>query len=233
MAVHHGGRGPGHTSRWPKAAGPPSPSIQLSASTVAEDAATNTVIGALSVVNHPSGSSGWTFAITSQTPSGKLNISSANLRTNAALDYEANPTLSVTITASKSAQSDIVQVLTISVTNVLEVTLGTLSLSATSYATSAPASGTINGASSGSIIAATGLPAGLTIDGPNRTWAWDGTGAISTGNLTLTETHVDGANSPNATVIAWSITNVVHDGHLLADNNDHLTADNGDYLLAA
>jgi hypothetical protein len=98
------------------------PSIQFSANTVAEDATTNTVICALSVANHPSGSSGWTFAITSQTPSGKLNISSANLRTNAALDFETNPTLSVVITASKTAQTDIVSpATTIYVTNVLEL----------------------------------------------------------------------------------------------------------------
>lgn len=204
MAVHWGGRGVGHNSRWPKSPGPPAPSINLSASSVSEDAATNTVIGALSVANHSSGSSGWTFAITSQTPSGKLNISTANLRTNAALDYETNPTLSVTITASKSGQTDIVQVFTITVTNVLEAAnLAALGFSGT---LTQGASSTVNitSATSGSTLTASGLPAGMSINSGARTITGTPT-TLGTGSATITETLADSANSPRDTVWNWEV----------------------------
>jgi hypothetical protein len=195
LGLHLGQNGP---------SGPPQPSIQLSANTVAENASTNTVIGALSVANHTSGSSGWTFAITSQTPSGKLNISAANLRTNAALDYETNPTLSVLITASKSGQTDLTRTFTINVTNVLEVTLTDLALDDLSYVEGAADSGSITGKTSGSTVTLVGsLPTGLTLDLAAMTWAWDGTGSVSSGSFTLHETHPDAV--AHDSVQSWTI----------------------------
>jgi hypothetical protein len=66
--------------------------------------------------------------------------------------------------------------------------LGFLSFSTSTFTTGSPSSGTILGATLGSTITATGLPSGLTINGPARTYAWDGTGSVSSGSFTLTET---------------------------------------------
>jgi hypothetical protein len=81
-----------------------------------------------------------------------------------------------------------------------------LTLSATTFSKAAPSSGTINGAIAGSVITATGLPVGLTINSTARTWAWDGTGTISTGSFTLTETLNTVSNSPHTSTINYSIT---------------------------
>lgn len=80
---------------------------------------------------------------------------------------------------------------------------GALTFSSTSFIQGTPVSGTINGAVPGSVITASGLPAGLTINSTARTFAWDGTGAVGSGSITLTETI--GTNSNNSTV-TYSIT---------------------------
>jgi hypothetical protein len=85
-------------------------------------------------------------------------------------------------------------------------TLGALTFSATTFSKATPTSGTINGATAGSVITASGLPTGLTINSAARTWAWDGTGVISTGSFTLTETLNTVSNSPHISTINYSIT---------------------------
>lgn len=86
--------------------------------------------------------------------------------------------------------------------------LSALTLSATSFVIGDPASGVILGATSGSTITASGLPAGFTINGAARTWAWSGVGVAGNGNLTLTEAHPDAGNSPRASTIGWTIVEV-------------------------
>lgn len=87
------------------------------------------------------------------------------------------------------------------------ITLGTLGLSATSFLRGTASSGTITGATLGSTITATGLPAGLTINSALRTWSWDGSGAGATsGTLTLIETLLGATNTPHSTDIGYSIT---------------------------
>ncbi len=85
-------------------------------------------------------------------------------------------------------------------------TLVSLSLSSTTYPIGTPASGTILGALAGAGITASGLPSGLSIDGPARTWAWTGVGAVATGSMTLVATLAGATNSPLATVIGYAIT---------------------------
>lgn len=204
MAVHHGGRGPGHISRRP---GPAStePRISLSASSILESAASGSTVGVLSVVNHPSGSSGWTFVETAD-PDNKFAVSGANLNTSAALNWETATSHSVTIQANNGVDTPISRTFTITVTNVLEVTLSALSFSDTQWALSTPDIGTITGKSGGSTVAVVGsLPSGLTLDLLAMTWSWSGAGSVSTGSFTLRETHPDGNNSPRDTVINWQI----------------------------
>lgn len=85
-----------------------------------------------------------------------------------------------------------------------------LALSSTSYSVGTPSSGTINNALGGSVIVASGLPAGLTINSAARTFAWDGTGSAGSGSLTLYENFPGsaGAPTPHATVISYTITSV-------------------------
>lgn len=189
--------------------GASAPALVLSASSILESATSGTTVGALSVINHPSGSSGWTFTETAD-PDSKFAVSGANLNTAAALNYDVatggKTSHSVTITASKSGQTDIPGTFTINVTNVLEVTLGALTLSADDWETGSATSGTIDGDTSGSALSVSGsLPAGLTIDTTARTWAWDGTGSVSTGSFDLVESHTDGSNSPRTSTINWTI----------------------------
>lgn len=85
------------------------------------------------------------------------------------------------------------------------VTLGTLGLSATRLVLGTAASGTITGATAGSAITASGLPAGFTINSAARTWAWTGNGNEGTPSITMTETLANATNSPHATTLALQI----------------------------
>lgn len=180
------------------------PRVRLSNSSVAENATTGTTIGVLSVVNHTSGGSGWTFVIDSQTPSGKLAISSANLNTAAALDYETNPSLAVVGTASKSGQADLPFAFTINVTNVFEgVNLIALTLDDSSIPEDAGATINIIGAATGSAITVSSgsLPSGMTLNSGARTITGTPVSA-ATSDFTLRETLADSANSPHDTTLS-------------------------------
>ena len=83
--------------------------------------------------------------------------------------------------------------------------LSALSLSSTDFVLAAPASGTIRGATPGSIITATGLPAGLSIS-PAAGWVYSGTGAIGSYEISLTETLSGAGNSPLTTSIAVMVS---------------------------
>jgi hypothetical protein len=96
-----------------------SPSIQLSANSVAENASVGTDIGTLSVVN---GSGTYTFTI-SLDPDSKFAVTGANgetLETGAALDYETATSHSVTIEADNGVDTPIEREFTINVTDVVE-----------------------------------------------------------------------------------------------------------------
>jgi hypothetical protein len=88
----------------------------------------------------------------------------------------------------------------------ITVTLVALSLSATSFVNGTASSGTIIGAKTGSTITGSGLPTGFTINSAARTWAFDGTGGISTGTLTLIETLAGATNTPLPTLINYTIS---------------------------
>lgn len=177
------------------------PSMLLSASTVAESASIGDLVGTLSVFN---GSGSYTFTITAD-PDSKFDIDGDDLEVGAGLDFEADATHSVTIEADNGVDDPITRTFDITVTDIPEV-LAALTLSAYSFTTSTPSSGTINGATAGSTITADDLPTGLTIDSALRTWDWDGTGSVSTGSLILTETLAGYDNSPHDTSIPYAIT---------------------------
>ena len=80
-----------------------------------------------------------------------------------------------------------------------------LSLSSSNLTLGGPASGAILGATAGSVITATGLPAGFTIN-PDPGWAYDGSGAIGSYICSLTETLNGANNSPLTTSIAVTVS---------------------------
>ncbi|MDP9056399.1 MAG: hypothetical protein M3N34_03575 [Pseudomonadota bacterium] len=83
--------------------------------------------------------------------------------------------------------------------------LGALSLSTAGLTRGVAASGMILGASSGSTITATGVPAGLTINAVPG-WAYDGSGLAGSYAIVLTETLSGSANSPHTSGITVTIT---------------------------
>jgi lysophospholipase L1-like esterase len=125
-----------------------------------------------------------------------------------ALDRETATSHAITLreTLAGHANSPRDTVLTIEVLNVFEAPdLGPLSLSRTTFFAGSSESGAIIGATEGSAISASGLPAGLSIDGAARSWDWDGEGTVGAGSLSLTESLADSANSPRLSVIDWEV----------------------------
>ena len=182
------------------------PRVMLSSTSVSESATIGTTVGTLSVINHPSGGSGWTFAETAD-PDNKFTVSGANLNTSATLNYEAATSHSVTITASKSAQTDIVQVFPISVTNVFEQpSLNALGFSTGSLTQSSAATVNITNATATSTLAlAVGsLPAGMTLNSGARTITGTPT-TPGSGTATISETLADSPNSGRSTNWNWTV----------------------------
>ena len=93
--------------------------LLLSSASVAEDASLSTVVGALSVANLPDGVTVSGYSITAD-PDNKFDISSANLITDATLDYETATSHSVTIRATLSAGDPVDRTFSIAVTNVAD-----------------------------------------------------------------------------------------------------------------
>lgn len=105
---------------WPGTIGfdtnlPLGPTIQLSASFIAEDASVTDVIGILSVAN---GSGTYTFTITAD-PDSKFQIDNDDeLQVGDTLDYETATSHSVTIEADNGVDDPFTRMFTISVTDV-------------------------------------------------------------------------------------------------------------------
>lgn len=163
---------------------PPVPTINLSSTAIDEGAATGRTVGALSVAN---GSGTYTFTITAD-PDSKFAISSGNLVTSAALDYETKTSHSVTIQADNGVDTPISRTFSIAVNNVLEGNLGPTT------------AGFAAGASAGTLITSiTGLDAGanetIVSVTPN-----DGRLAISGGNQLVVGSSASSGGTINATL---------------------------------
>lgn len=183
--------------------GPTLSALSLAAASIVENSAGGTVVGG--VLGKTSGS---TLTLIDSAGS-RFALSGTNIVAGSvATDYEAATSHSITLreTLAGYANSPRDTVLTITVANVFEQpSLSALSLSSASFTVGTAASGAITGATAGSTITASGLPAGLTINGAARTWAYDGTGSAGTSTITLTETLADSANSPRASGVSVTI----------------------------
>lgn len=96
--------------------GAPSPSIQLSASTIAEDADVGDAVGTLSVVN---GSGSYTFTLTDDA-GGLFDVDGAALEVAGALDFETAASHSITVEADNGVDAPISRVFSITVTDEAE-----------------------------------------------------------------------------------------------------------------
>jgi hypothetical protein len=94
------------------------PVIDLAGTTASEDAAVNTVVGTLSILNSYTGSPVYTLA---DSAGGKFNISGTSLRVNAALDYETATSHSVTVAVSGITPAAANKAFTVLVLDVTEV----------------------------------------------------------------------------------------------------------------
>lgn len=179
------------------------PRIAISSTSVSESAPNPTTIGTLSVVN---GSGVYTFTKTAD-PDAKFAVSGSNLNTAAALDYETATFHSVTIQADNGVDTPLSRTFTINVTNVLEVTLAALALSASTFADD-DAAGTVIGAiqnkTTGSTLSISPADGRVSIDGSNNLIVGLTPATAGTFDITIRETHPDGSNSPRDT--AFTIT---------------------------
>jgi hypothetical protein len=195
-------------------------SIQLSGDhTIAEDADIADIIGTLSVVG---GSGTYAFGIDSD-PDGKFSIvpAEAFLRVGAGLDYEADTSHDVTIVADNGVDPTFTRTFTITVTNVLEVTLAALSLGVANEIFENEPEDTVVGAlantSAGSTLSIpTGEDAGgrFKLSGSNvvaGATPCDYESATSH-NITVRETHADASNSPRDTILTINVINVAEGG---------------------
>jgi hypothetical protein len=174
------------------------PQIRLSASSIAEDASIGDIIGTLSVRN---GTGVYGFGIDSD-PDGVFSITPAEayLRVGAALNYEDSTSHQVTITSDNGVDPAITETFTITVTNVLEVTLAALTLDDDTMVEASAEDtvvGALLGTSSGSTLSLTD-DAGdrFKLDGLNIVAGPTATdyGTATSHNITVRESHDDASN---------------------------------------
>jgi hypothetical protein len=186
--------------------------LTLSANTITENSISGTVVGAVQ------GLTAGSDLILSNDAGGRFAYVAGNIVAGVTpTDYETATSHTITLIESLTGAtgSPKSNSLTISVTNVFEKSsLGTLTLSSTSFTNGVTSSGSINGATSGSTISITGAPTGFTINSAARTWVFDGTGGVSSGTLTLTETLADSPNSPKTNTIGYTIGGTIRAGTL-------------------
>jgi hypothetical protein len=203
------------------------PRIQLSGLSIAETGGT---VGTLSVANSEAT---WTFAITAD-PDSKFTIENDDELVAADLDYETATSHLVTIEATPDVGDAISRTFTITVTNVLEVTLNALSLDADELTENSPEDtvvGAIVGASSGSTVTLHADAGGRFKKSSNNivAGATPSDYEVATSyEITLRETHPDASNSPRDTVIEVTILDDPDDTDTVPD-----AFEAGDWSIAA
>jgi hypothetical protein len=182
---------------WGAGAGENDPMIELSATTIAENASVPSVVGILSISNAPGDWGTTSFAVTAD-PDTKFDIDNdVELIIDNTLNYETATSHNVTITATPSGPYDpIVRVFNIGVANVLETILNELTLDTNDVNYSDPQGtlvGTLSGKTSGSTLSL--------IDDDGGAFQLDGitieigavTPTLGTRGIVVREIHADAA----------------------------------------
>ena len=143
------------------------------------------------------GSAGSSWTVESS-DGGRVAKAGGNLIVGALLtNFEATPSFTLRLRQTKAGFADRIDTFIITVTNQFEAPdLGAIGFSSTALQLGTPASGALTGAVVGQALNPTGLPAGLTIDEPARTWAWSGGGAAGVYRINFSGVLADSANSP-------------------------------------
>jgi hypothetical protein len=208
-------------------AAPATPRIELDRSIVRENSPEDTEIGVLRV-NNGSGDYAFTFESNSSEqfklvprisqvtdPIQQVPLTEAALRCGATvIDFEATPTIDITIAADNGVDPPLSRTFTITVTNVT-VTLSALTLSGSSIeeaSTEDTLIGEILGTTENSTLSLTDTAGGRfkITDGNLLTGATATDYSVATShNITIRETHAEGTNSPLDTVLPISVIDAV------------------------
>jgi hypothetical protein len=218
--------------------------ITLSATSIAEDEASGSVVGALEVIN---GSGVYTFSITAD-PDSKFAIDGTNLETAAALDYETATFHSVTIEADNGVDTPVSRTFTIFVTDVddtaptiTSANSGTVVENETlSFALTANES--VTWSSTGGADAADFEISGSTLRwAANTTRDFENPADADTNNAYVVQvTATDAASNATNQTITITVTDDATEappagptgnGILLEDGASFLLAENSDYLI--
>lgn len=175
--------------------------LTLSSSSIAEDAAIGTVIGTLQ-----NGQPGSVYSLIDNA-GGLIGRQGDDIEVAAALDFETAESHQITVREFNAAANPQSRdtILTITVTNIAEgPVLNALGISPTQINQGEAVTINITGATAGSVISATGLPAGLALDSANRQIT--GTpAAISVYSITLTEALADSPNDGRQSIVSLDV----------------------------
>ena len=187
------------------------PSISFTGS-IAEGATTGRSAGTATLANPPVdiGTLTWSELGTGTGAAlFAINSSTGAVTNSAALDYETATSYTYGIQVTDGVYTYTL-LAPISVTNVLEVTLGALTLSSSTATLNASTTITLTGETSGSTfsIGTGALPTGMSINA--STGDITGTPTVEeTANFTVVETHPDGSNSPRSSSLSITVSSVV------------------------
>ena len=206
--------------------------IALSNATIAENAGANALVGALSTTD-PNSNDTFSYSLVAgsgDADNANFQISGAQLRAIASLDFEAKPTHSVRIRTTDAGGLTFEKVFTITVTNVneapaLTVDSATVSANEGSNATNSGTYADPEGSASVTLIASTGT---ITADA-NGTWSWSGAttdGPAAPTTVTITATDSQGLVS--STTFTYAVDNV---DPTLTISGDATVADGATYTL--
>ncbi|MES2994696.1 MAG: peptidoglycan-binding protein [Patescibacteria group bacterium] len=185
--------------------------LTLSAATVPENSAADTVVGTLQGTT-----TGSTLSLTDSATGRFKLVAGVILTDSVATNYESATSHSITVreTYAEAANSPRDTILAITVTNVAEGTLSALTLSASTIAENSPADtvvGTLQSTTTGSTLSLTDTASGRfkLVGGVilADSVATDYEGATSH-NITVRETYAEASNSPRDTTLAISVTDV-------------------------
>lgn len=192
------------------ASGKRDPYISFSGS-IAEGATTGRAVGTATLANPPVdiGTLTWSELGTGTGAAlFAIDGSTGAVTNTAALDYETATSYTYGIQVTDGVYTYTL-LATISVTNVLEVTLSALTLSSSTATLNASTTITLTGESAGSTfsIVSGALPTGMSINA--STGDITGTPTVEAAyNFTVRETNVDGSNSPRDSALSITVTNI-------------------------
>lgn len=197
--------------------------------------AENTTAVATLTASDPDAGSSLAWSISGGADAAKFSINSGTgaLSFLAAPNYEApgssasSNVYTVQVSASDGALSDS-KTLTVTVTNVAEITLAALTLSPLTATAGSAYSGTISGKTAGSSITATSSDGTtLAVSGTTVSGTFSSAGSPT---VTLTETIADAANSPWTSTATITVSAAAGTNHILMENGSALLTESGNTL---